>query len=157
MKPRPRLTRRSPGCAQSTRRSRVIVVRRSRAALDAHRPLLGAEPAGVGADVKRHGVCLGVLARPFVLLDQPTDALLTVDWVGVVGALTVIGCRAGPRSHVRLLARQAQVEWLAFLLLDRGGAEVVDGNRIVARHHEVVLRVAGDPLAGKAGLGRGAA
>src|SRR3954469_15206062 len=105
-----------PGWAQSTRRRRVMVsavCSRSGGRFDAHRPLLGGEPTGVGADVGRHGVRLGVAARALVVLDDAAYPFLAVDGIGVVGVLAHVGLRAGLREQLRLLTVEAAVEGLA--------------------------------------------
>src|SRR4051794_3274617 len=155
MKPRPRFTRRMPGSAQSTRR-RLGIWEGSDLALDVHRALFRAEATEVGADVVRDCTGLVVGACALVGLDDASDPLFRVDRVGLVAVFALVGI-AGRRAleQVRLLTAQPQVERLARLLLRSGGAVVVDRGRLVARDGHVVLRVAGDPLAGESRLLRG--
>src|SRR3954464_7979888 len=149
-KPRPRFTRRMPGSAQSTRRSLGIAAV-SDLALDVHRAFLGAEAAEVGADVVGDHAGLVVGARALVGLDDAPDALLRVDGVRLVGVLALVGSgRRRAFEQVGLLAAQPRVERPPRLLLGSRRAVVVDRDRRVAGDGHVVLRVAGDPLAGEA-------
>src|SRR3954469_1783530 len=146
-----------PGSAQSTRRSLGIAAV-SDFALDVHRAFLGAEAAEVGADVVRDRAGLVVGACALVGLDDASDPFFRVDRVGLVAVFALVGtCRRRSLEQVRLLTAEPEVERLARLLLRGRRAVVVDRRRRVPGDRHVVLRVAGDPLAGETRLLRGLA
>src|SRR5436190_10294033 len=123
-------------------------------ALDVHRAFLRGETALVGADVLSNRVRLVVLASPLVAFDDAPDPLVPCVGVRLAGVLALIGVgRRGTLEQIGLVTRQSEVERLTIVFLGRGRAEVVDSGRPVAGHDHVVLRVAGDALAGQSVVG----
>src|SRR4051794_11966322 len=81
---------------------------------------------------------LVLVGSAFAVGDEPADRAIGVIRIGLISGF----CR-----YVRQLAADSEVERFTSSLFGRGGAVLVDRDRVVVRRFQLLLRVAGDAFA----------